>query len=93
MKTKRMKMVHSLIKNYDLTSQLRMFHSKEATSEEMTSFHHPHYIKYLESWVSPKTEQIVEQYQVTEQEKIKMREDAKLNSIFKINQTVDCPGF
>jgi histone deacetylase 1/2 len=22
-----------------------------------------------------------------------MREDAKLNSIFKINQTVDCPGF
>ena len=86
-------MVHSLIKNYDLTSQLRMFHSKEASSEEMASFHNPHYIKYLESWVSPRTDQIVEQYLITEQEKIKMREDAKLNSIFKINQTVDCPGF
>lgn len=32
MKTKRMKMVHSLINNYDLASQLRMFHSREATS-------------------------------------------------------------
>jgi histone deacetylase 1/2 len=93
MKTKRMKMVHSLINNYSLSSQLRMFHSKEASSEELSAFHHPLYIKYLESWVSPKSEQIVEQYSIGEQERVKMREDAKLNSIFKINQTVDCPGF
>lgn len=59
----------------------------------MGSFHNPHYVKYLESWVSPKAEQIVEQYAITEQEKLKMRDDSKLNSIFKINQTVDCPGF
>jgi histone deacetylase 1/2 len=93
MKTKRMKMVHSLINNYSLSSQLRMFHSKEASSEELSAFHHPLYIKYLESWVSPKSEQIVEQYSIGEQERVKMREDAKLNSIFKINQTVECPGF
>jgi hypothetical protein len=43
--------------------------------------------------VSPKTENIVEQFSVGEQERLKMREDTKLNSIFKINQTVDCPGF
>lgn len=93
MKTKRMKMVHSLINNYGLTSNLRMFHSKEATSEELSAFHHPHYVKYLESWVSPKAENIVEQFSMGEEERIKMREDSKLNSIFKINQTVDCPGF
>jgi acetoin utilization deacetylase AcuC-like enzyme len=47
MKPKRIKMVHSLINNYDLSTSLKMFHSKEATSEEMGSFHHPNYIKYL----------------------------------------------
>ena len=56
MKTKRIKMVHSLISNYSLAPQLKMFHSKQASPQEMASFHHPSYIKYLESWVSPKTE-------------------------------------
>jgi acetoin utilization deacetylase AcuC-like enzyme len=66
MKTKRMKMVHSLVNNYGLSSHLKMYHSKQATSEEIASFHHPQYVKYLESWVSPRAELIVEQYSVTE---------------------------
>lgn len=94
MKTRRIKMVHSLINNYDLTPHLKMYHSKEATSEEMSSFHHPHYIKYLETWVSPKTENIVESYTLNEeQERQRMREDQRLGSIFKVNQGFDCPGF
>lgn len=32
MKTRRMKMVHSLINNYELDSKLLQYHSKEATS-------------------------------------------------------------
>lgn len=59
MKTKRMKMVHSLISNYSLAPQLKMYHAKEASSEEMCHFHHPQYVKYLETWVSPKALPIV----------------------------------
>jgi acetoin utilization deacetylase AcuC-like enzyme len=67
-------MVHSLIKNYDLTSHLTIYQSKEATSQQMTAFHHPHYIKYLETWVSPTTQPIVEQYaSLEEQQRIKSR--------------------
>lgn len=55
MKTKRMKMVHSLINNYNLTENIKIYHSKEATSQEMSNFHHPFYIKYLETWVTPNT--------------------------------------
>jgi histone deacetylase HOS2 len=56
MKTKRMKMVHSMIKNYGLSSQLKLYHSREATPEELCQFHNPHYVKYLESWVSPRVD-------------------------------------
>lgn len=59
MKTKRMKMVHSLINTYSLTPHLKIYHSKEATSQEIANFHNPLYVKYLESWVSPKPENIV----------------------------------
>jgi histone deacetylase 1/2 len=94
MKTKRMKMVHSLIYNYALSPQLKIYHAKEATPQEMTNFHHPHYIKYLETWVSPKSLPIIEQFTSNEElEKVKIREDVKLGSIFKVNQTFDCPGF
>ena len=94
MKTKRIKMVHSLINNYDLTENLKIYHSKQATSEEMSNFHHPYYIKYLETWVTPNTQHIVENYSVLEEaEKNKLKEDSRLNSIFKVNQSFDCPGF
>ena len=33
MKTKRAKMVHSLVNNYSLAPQLKIYHSKEASSE------------------------------------------------------------
>jgi len=60
----------------------------------MCAFHHPHYVKYLETWVSPKTEPVVEQYSlVDEQERLRLREDQRLGSIFKVNQSFDCPGF
>jgi len=62
MKTKRAKMVHSLISNYNLSPQLKIFHAKSATSQELEHFHHPLYIKYLETWVSPKPYSILEQY-------------------------------
>lgn len=91
MKTKRMKMVHSMIKNYGLSNSLKLYHSREATPQELCQFHNPHYVKYLESWVSPRAD-LLDQAPA-EAERLKMREDAKLNSIFKINQTVDCPGF
>ena len=54
-----MKMVHSLINTYSLTPHLKIYHSKEATSQEIANFHNPLYVKYLESWVSPKPENIV----------------------------------
>ena len=59
MKPMRIKMVHELIYNYGLTNKLDMYHSKEASSLEMMQFHHPHYIKYLETWVNPKASKIV----------------------------------
>lgn len=94
MKTKRAKMVHSLISNYNLSPQLKIFHAKSATSQELEHFHHPLYIKYLETWVSPKPYSILEQYTTQDQqERIKVRQDVKLGSIFKVNQTFDCPGF
>lgn len=62
MKTKRIKMVHSLIQTYELTPYLNMFQSKEATSEEIAEFHDPGYISYLEKWVTPKKESISNPY-------------------------------
>ena len=47
MKTKRAKMVHSLVSNYSLAPQLKIYQAKEATSEEIQNFHHPLYVKYL----------------------------------------------
>lgn len=94
MKPMRLKMVHSLINNYGLTSRLNMFYSKAATSEELCSFHHPQYIKYLETWVNPKSTKIVESYDIgLEFQKGKFLEDIKLGEVFKINQSFDCPGF
>ena len=87
-------MVHSLINNYCLTPQLKIFHAKQASVEEMCSFHHPNYVKYLETWVSPKAMSITDQLLSSEEaERVKVREDVKLGSIFKVNQTFDCPGF
>ena len=57
MKTKRLKMVHSLINQYDLTSKLNMFLSKEASNKEIASFHDPKYVEYLEAWVCPKKDE------------------------------------
>ena len=94
MKTKRAKMVHSLLQNYSLTPELKIYQSKSSTRQEIQQFHHPLYVKYLETWVTPKTQPIVEQYSnSSEQERAKVREDSRLGSIFKINQTFDCPGF
>ena len=57
----------------------------------MCSFHHPHYIKYLENWVNPKASSVIQTYE--EDDRRKTREDSKLNSIYKINQSIDCPSF
>ncbi|CAM6000893.1 unnamed protein product [Sphagnum balticum] len=91
MKTKRIKMAHSLVKSYELSRHLNMFQSKEATKEELCLFHDPPYIDYLEKWVIGSKNEIVSQYR--EDEKRKYRDDAKLKSIFKVNQSFDCPGF
>ena len=68
MKTKRAKMVHSLVSNYSLAPQLKIYQAKEATSEEIQSFHHPLYVKYLETWVSPRSSDIVQQFTSQEEE-------------------------
>jgi acetoin utilization deacetylase AcuC-like enzyme len=61
MKTKRIKMVHSLISNYSLAPKLKIYHAKEASSQELAYFHHPYYIQYLETWVSPLPQAIIQQ--------------------------------
>lgn len=54
-------------------------------------FHHPHYVKYLDTWVNPRS------HQNTDQSPLKYREsfikDLTIASIFKVNQNTDCPGF
>ena len=41
MKTKRIKMTHSLIQSYNLMPYLNMFQSREASRGEIQSFHDP----------------------------------------------------
>lgn len=54
-------MVHSLINNYNLTPKLKIYNAKQASPEEISKFHHPLYVKYLETWVTNnKPQQIVE---------------------------------
>ena len=53
MKTKRIKMANSLIYSYGLDKELDIYHFREATSKELESIHHPHYVRYLETWVNP----------------------------------------
>jgi histone deacetylase 1/2 len=53
MKPMRLKMVHSLINSYGLSSLISMYYSKQVTNEDLCLFHHPHYVKYLETWVTP----------------------------------------
>ena len=91
MKTKRIKMAHSLIQSYQLNDQLMMFQSKQASKEELNLFHDPSYVDYLEKWVTGKKDEIVNTYK--DEEKRKIRDDVKLKSLFKINQSFDCPGF
>lgn len=62
MKTKRIKMAHSLIQSYELSDHLTMFQSKEASKEELNLFHDPSYIEYLEKWVTGKRDEIVSTY-------------------------------
>jgi histone deacetylase 1/2 len=63
MKTKRIKMAHSLIQTYELSEHLNMFQSKEASRDELILFHDPPYIDYLEKWVTGnKKDEIVSQY-------------------------------
>lgn len=91
MKTKRIKMAHSLIQNYELCDYLTMFQSKEASKDELNLFHDPYYVDYLEKWVTGKKDELVSTYK--DDEKRKIRDDTKLKSIFKVNQSFDCPGF
>lgn len=91
MKTKRIKMTHSLIQTYELNDHLMMFQSKEASKEELNLFHDASYVDYLEKWVTGKKDEIVNSYK--DEEKRKIRDDVKLKSLFKINQSFDCPGF
>lgn len=62
MKTKRIRMAHSLIQNYGMAPYLNMFQGKEATSEEMAYFHDPGYVSYLEKWITPKKDDIINPY-------------------------------
>ena len=62
MKTKRIKMAHSLIQNYELCDYLTMFQSKEASKEELNLFHDPAYVDYLEKWVTGKKDEIISTY-------------------------------
>lgn len=64
MKPMRLEMVHSLIASYGLTDSLAMYHSKLATPEELCLFHHPAYVKYLQTWVSPSTTKMLENVEV-----------------------------
>ena len=82
MKTKRIKMAHSLIQSYELSDQLTMFQSKEASKDELSLFHDPSYIDYLEKWVTGKKDEIVNNYK--DEEKRKIRDDSKLKSLFKV---------
>ena len=91
MKTKRIRMAHSLILNYGMGPYLNMFQSKEATSDELNYFHDPGYVSYLEKWITPKKDDMPSLYK--EEERRKARDDPKLKTKYKINQSFDCPGF
>jgi histone deacetylase 1/2 len=100
MKPMRLKMVHSLINSYGLTSLISMYYSKQASSEDLCLFHHPQYVKYLETWVTPRPSAALDSFTPTPplapspaQQRQKFIEDIKLGEIFKINQSQDCPGF
>jgi histone deacetylase 1/2 len=91
MKPRRIKMCHSLVGSLGLFDHMLTIESKAATPEEMTAFHHPHYIKYLESWVAPPKQPPVEFNEETM--KNYFIKDSGLGAIFKVNQILDCPGF
>jgi histone deacetylase 1/2 len=96
MKPMRLKMVHSLINSYGLTSSINMYYSKKATAEDLCQFHHPLYIKYLQTWVTPEPNPILDNSSIIltpPQQRQKFIEDIKLGEVFKINQSQDCPGF
>lgn len=44
MKTKRIKMAHSLIQSYEMSDHLTMFQSKEASKDELNLFHDSSYV-------------------------------------------------
>lgn len=59
MKPKRIKMANSLIENYQLSREMRIFHGKSAAREEICEFHHPDYIDYLRNWISPNSKAVL----------------------------------
>lgn len=91
MKTKRIAMANSLIVNYDLYSQMDHYVSKEASRPEMELFHDKGYLDYLYNWVTAKPGDVVKLY--SEEEKRRLREDPRSKSMYKVNQSFDCPGF
>lgn len=48
MKPQRVKMTHDLVVNYDLHKHMNMYTPRKATFREITEFHKPDYIKFLE---------------------------------------------
>lgn len=55
MNPKRISMTHSLIVGYGLYRDLDVYTSREATKEELCTFHSKDYIDYLENYVSSNT--------------------------------------
>jgi len=57
----------------------------------MEAFHHPQYVKYLQTWVIPDRPTTKEYNDAVS--KAKFVQDAAIGAIFKVNQILDCPGF
>ena len=90
MKPIRIKMTHSLVNSYGLLPQLEILKSDIAQTSQLTAFHHPDYIKYLQTWITPPQHGLFLQDNYLKSSFVK---DTSLGSVFRVNQIPDCPGF
>jgi histone deacetylase 1/2 len=52
MKPERIAMTHSLINSYHIYRNLDVYMARQASKQEMTKFHTPDYINYLEKYIT-----------------------------------------
>ena len=92
MKPLRVDLTEKLLEAYKVMPQLRQFNSREATKEELQSYHDPLYVSYLETWVNPQPQNLITQLPPVLEEDTH-KQDVKIGDKFNINCGDDCPGF